>query len=530
LALSKKLHYERGLAGNFAMLGDVYLKLDSLERTKYYLIRAANSYEKLKPQPVYAKILLVLGNIYFVTDNYPEALNAYQKSMKICEENGYEETLPHLYNNIGSIYLEMNNLNKAKINIEAAYAGFKKNNAESNSAKSLTSLAIVSKRLNNFDQSLEYMDRALKIFTKLDDIENIAEANRIMGLIYRDKKEYVKASRYFIKAYRIITQEDFHSETPKSIVLSTIYMNLAQNSSFLNKKADAIRYAKKSLEIAEPNKFLKTMSEDYLILNRIYEQSNQIDSAYKYLKLNKLYSDSLMTENVIEQITQLQLEYEFARKISKRELEQSIKDAEQQQKEYIYIFTIILVIFVAIVGFLLFINQRNKTKQSKLKRKNLELEQKTLTHKFELNKKELEFKNKELATNIMYTAKKVGMITNIAKELQKAKADFKVENRDVIDNVIRQLENTSGDDTWREFEVRFQDVHTEFYDNLNKVLPDITPNEKKLCAFLKLNMTTKDISAITHQTVKSITMARYRLRQKLNLERDENLIAFLSKL
>jgi DNA-binding CsgD family transcriptional regulator len=122
------------------------------------------------------------------------------------------------------------------------------------------------------------------------------------------------------------------------------------------------------------------------------------------------------------------------------------------------------------------------------------------------------------------------MITNIAKELQKSKADFKLENRDIIDNVIRQLENASSEESWKEFEVRFQDVHTEFYDNLNKALPDLTPNEKKLCAFLKLNMTTKDISAITHQSVKSITMARYRLRQKLNLDRDENLIAFLSKL
>jgi DNA-binding CsgD family transcriptional regulator len=130
----------------------------------------------------------------------------------------------------------------------------------------------------------------------------------------------------------------------------------------------------------------------------------------------------------------------------------------------------------------------------------------------------------------MYTAKKVGMITNIAKELQKSKPDFKSENRDIIDNVIRQLENASSEESWKEFEVRFQDVHIEFYDNLNKALPDLTPNEKKLCAFLKLNMTTKDISAITHQSVKSITMARYRLRQKLNLERDENLIAFLSKL
>ena len=292
----------------------------------------------------------------------------------------------------------------------------------------------------------------------------------------------------------------------------------------------ANNFAHQSLEIANANRYVKTISDNYILLSQINEKMLRIDSAYKYLKLHKIYSDSVMNENAIEKITQLQLEYDFAKKISERELAQSIKDANQQRQEYIYIIAIVLVIFVAIVGFLLYLNQKNKTRQSRLKRMNLELERENLTQKLDLNRKELEYKNKELTTNIMYLTKKTGMITNIAKELQKAKFDFEGENRDTIENVIRQLEDTSSDDTWKEFEVRFQDVHTEFYDNLNKELPDLTPNEKKLCAFLKLNMSTKDISAITHQSVKSLTMARYRLRQKLNLDRDENLIAFLSKL
>ena len=66
--------------------------------------------------------------------------------------------------------------------------------------------------------------------------------------------------------------------------------------------------------------------------------------------------------------------------------------------------------------------------------------------------------------------------------------------------------------------------------NLNKMYPDLTPNEIKICAFLRLNMSTKDISAITHQSVKSINMARFRLRKKLDIESDENLIGFLMKL
>jgi len=84
-------------------------------------------------------------------------------------------------------------------------------------------------------------------------------------------------------------------------------------------------------------------------------------------------------------------------------------------------------------------------------------------------------------------------------------------------------------ESWEEFEFRFNYVHNDFYDKLVEDFPDLTPNELKLSAFLKLNMTTKDIATITYQSNHSITVARHRLRIKLGLERDDNLISFLSK-
>jgi hypothetical protein len=81
---------------------------------------------------------------------------------------------------------------------------------------------------------------------------------------------------------------------------------------------------------------------------------------------------------------------------------------------------------------------------------------------------------------------------------------------------------------WKEFECRFQQVHEQFYKTLTERFPDLTPSERRLCAFLKLNMTTKEISAMTRQNAKSIDVARTRLRKKLNLTgTDQNLITFL---
>lgn len=84
--------------------------------------------------------------------------------------------------------------------------------------------------------------------------------------------------------------------------------------------------------------------------------------------------------------------------------------------------------------------------------------------------------------------------------------------------------------SWEDFEIRFQQVYTGFYKKLNTDYPDLTPNELRLCAFFRLNMTTKEIAAITYQSANSIVVARYRLRKKLGMEKEENLVSFLSKI
>jgi len=76
--------------------------------------------------------------------------------------------------------------------------------------------------------------------------------------------------------------------------------------------------------------------------------------------------------------------------------------------------------------------------------------------------------------------------------------------------------------------MRFQNVHQEFYQNLQNKFPDLSPSEIKHAAFLRLNMTTKEIAAITSQSAKSLETARYRLRKKLGITNQEvNLVNFL---
>ena len=131
---------------------------------------------------------------------------------------------------------------------------------------------------------------------------------------------------------------------------------------------------------------------------------------------------------------------------------------------------------------------------------------------------------------MIYLIAKNEFITTIAHKLIELKPSVKKDNRDIIQQLIIELKQNSSAKIWEEFELRFKEVHSGFYDTLHQKFPDLTPNEIKICAFLRLNMSTKEISSITYQSVKSINMARFRLRKKMNIDREENLIALISQL
>lgn len=84
------------------------------------------------------------------------------------------------------------------------------------------------------------------------------------------------------------------------------------------------------------------------------------------------------------------------------------------------------------------------------------------------------------------------------------------------------------DNEWKDFSYYFGQVHPSFYQNLQSRFPDLSLKEKRLCAFLRLGLSSKEIAAITFVETRSVESARNRLRKKLNLDVDENLTTFLS--
>jgi DNA-binding CsgD family transcriptional regulator len=240
------------------------------------------------------------------------------------------------------------------------------------------------------------------------------------------------------------------------------------------------------------------------------KQGNKKD-AYDYLLLQYQMKDSLiMMENKAE-LTKLELQYEFDKK-------EQIRQIELQRRNLFILIIIISLLIILIIFILILARQR-------VKAKNALLVQERLEH-------ELEYKNKELTTNVLSLMKKNEMLSVISDKLVVIKNQAaKEETREAIKQISKEIQKISDKEILEEFELRFKQVHSDFYNKLLQKFPLLSPNEQRLCAFLKLNMSTKEISELTGQQISTLETARYRLRKKLGITNSSiNLVTFLSRL
>jgi len=121
-------------------------------------------------------------------------------------------------------------------------------------------------------------------------------------------------------------------------------------------------------------------------------------------------------------------------------------------------------------------------------------------------------------------------INDTHKELMELKGVANMPTKKMLTRIIADLKSGPTGFNKSEFEKLFKETHEEFYKNLLQRYPSLTRNEIRLCAFEKMNLSTKEISAITHQSTKSIVAARYRLRKKLDVEGTQSLTVFLNTL
>lgn len=142
---------------------------------------------------------------------------------------------------------------------------------------------------------------------------------------------------------------------------------------------------------------------------------------------------------------------------------------------------------------------------------------------------EMKQKDKELANATMQMIQTNKSLIKIKKDLQKLSHDINDDlNKNLVSSLIRKINrDIDHESQWEVFESHFESVHEEFLKRLKAHFPDLSPRELKLCAYLRLNVSSKEIATLMNISTRGVEISRYRLRKKLNLDRNANLTEFI---
>lgn len=516
LVLAEEIQSEKKIAKVLVKMGHIDVNRDSLDRAMLEYVNAIVYYRKLNKQKSLCDVIIIVGNLHYVKGNYPAAMQAYIEALNIAKQSNYDDKLPFCYNNLGSVYSSQKDYIHALDYFALSLSLFEEKNDSLNIALELANIGSTYLELNSFDIARQYNLKAQKVYEKLGYKYGIAQSLVELSAIYLKNNQPDSALIQLKNSLKLYEGTDFGYRGPKSLLVVDIFIK--KGKSFILRKdwKTAIENLMKGYELACQTNQIGMIMEAAELLSISYDSLNIIDSSYKYFKIFKLYSDSILNEDNIRKMSQMEFQNKLDQKMIEKELEDKIEKAQQNRRNLIYIIVFSCLIFLLILFILLLRLEKNK--KFKVDAERIQL------------KRDVEFKDKELTTHVLYLLKKNEFILSISEKLRKIIPNIKMQNKKSIAEIIQELDAGSSTDTWKEFEIRFQQVHNSFFDNLNIKHPDLSPNELRLCAFLKLNMTTKDISAITYQSLNSIEMARFRLRKKLGIEKDEHLVSYLNRL
>jgi DNA-binding CsgD family transcriptional regulator len=173
-----------------------------------------------------------------------------------------------------------------------------------------------------------------------------------------------------------------------------------------------------------------------------------------------------------------------------------------------------------------------KEKEEFLKQEAIANEQHIINIKNEQLQADLASKSRELANSAMNIVYKNELLQKISDELGHLKDG---NGKKLAEEQLRRIqkvidEGMSDDRDWNIFENSFNEAHENFFKKLKAGHPDLVPNDLKLCAYLRMNMSSKEMASLLNISLRGVEIRRYRLRKKLNLEHDKNLTEFLIEL
>lgn len=522
----------------YSTLGELYLKKDLPVLALSYLEDAMYEYELIKKEGIVFNnseptqqpwLTINIGNIFFKQGQYNSALERYEESKIYFSQ--LDSLLPKIrglsttYNNIALVYIELENYNLALENITKAYNLRVNNNFNpidiAHSFKSFSELYYFWNMQEKGDLYLSKTDsvnKAIqdeKLSTKFQDYDDLTFKllDNYLGNCYEYKGEYLYRQKRFDQALNAYNNA------------SNYYGEFTfQKVSLLNKIANVFYM------LSDYDNCLKVLEESILLSKEQNLQNEEgIALELKIKVLNKL-GMPLEIESTLDEILKnkdyrytIQISQLLAGLESKNEIlvkKAEIKDEKEKNSRIVFISIIVILILAFATAYFL------------SRKVYLDKQMIIVNQKEKIAKSELEHKKRELAAISTNIVQENEQISNILKDLKYYSSLLKSDKdrnsfSPLIKSINRLLSEKRKEDLYSD---QFNAAYPGYLEYLTRTYTDLTTSDLKLCTFLRMNLNTKEVADIMGLSVRSVESRRYRLRKKLRLSKDEDLVSNLISL
>lgn len=483
LNMAIKIKYQAGIGHSNRNIGRSYYVISDYKNAIEYFLESVKIYEKLKERRALTVSLKDLGASFARTQNYRKSLENYNKALKISLELKDQTLTARLYNNIGFILINQKKTLKARNMFKKALEGYRASGKRGGEAIALSNIGETYEDEKYYEKALEFYTKSLKIDQELKkDYYGMAITLRSIGSVNIKMGNYEKA----------------------------------------NTALD------KSLKIAKDLDATDLEQEAYEVYSSMYEQKKEYQKSLTFYKKHTALKDSIFNKQKSRQIVEMQTKYET----EKKEKELALKDKSIAQKDKEISDNrvkqrTILIGMLLIVSVAFFVVSRQRLRN----RKNKEIfktKEELIQAELKNAEQDLKFKNKELTTYALHIIQKNNILTELKDSIQDAVDDISPQESKRLTKLIHLINYSFNlDRDWKDFKIAFEQVHEGFFEKLQKHYPNISPSETRLCALLRLNFASKEIAAIMGISPDSVKVARYRLRKKLELSRNDSLVDFI---
>ncbi len=486
LTIPNEKNTNTALAKIYNGLGTLSLWQGLKDSAEYYYDLALEKYQIIEDKSEIVGILINHGVLYQTDGKLRDALKYFEQALSIYQTQNNHGGIACCYSNIGLNYKLRKNYESYLRYLEMAISEYELAGNRQKKARMYMQVGQLYALQNQDDLASDYYRQAKDIFEQLDAKLYLVDVNVSLWKI-RSKTDIETAKTYLDKANDIV--KELNSTTYSCLIYTekgAYYLKIKQADS-------AITHLQQAINLAHASGHDLLLPEAYKYLYQSYSLAGDYKKAFIFKEKYHILHDSIYNEEYLNEITQLNAEMQF------REKEQLL-EIEHQKSSIHKLILIIISLSIGLISIVLYIFLRKKFNKTLIQNKKLNCE--------------VEHKNRELTQKVLVLNQQNNLIRSTTNTLKQNQVEF---NDQVINNIINDLAQDANQNLWKEFELRFKEVQPSFYESLLHRYQDLTQNEIRLCAFLRLGLNSKEISSITGQSASAIEKARTRLRKKMGL-------------